>query len=147
MKKIIITLFILFIANSCHALQIPKDFDLEAFLNRPYYGKSFEQAMSGQKPFLLVMGNTKYAHTMVRFIPIGEMVDKEFGNDFNFCIINTKMPENNEFVEYFQPPNLKQPALYIVDTKQSEYLYIEKKYYTKNGIRKTLKQYLEGKLF
>ena len=147
MKKILITLFILLISNSCFALQIPKDFDLEAFLNKPYYGKSFEQAMSKQKPFLLIMGNTKYAHTMVRFIPVGEMVDKEFGHDFNFCIINTKMPENNELVEYFQPPNPKLPALYIVDTKQSKYVYIDKKYYTKRGIRKVLKKYLASELF
>ena len=147
MKKIITTVFILLLANSCFALQIPKDFDMEEFLNRPYYGKSFEQVMSKKKPFLLVMGNTKYAHTMTRFIPIGEMVDKEFGSDFNFCIINTKMPENIELVEYFNPPNPKQPALYIVDTQKSEYLYIEKKYYTKNGIRKTLRKFLDGQLF
>ena len=147
MKKIITTVFILLLANSCFALQIPKDFDMEEFLNRPYYGKSFEQVMNKKKPFLLVMGNTKYAHTMTRFIPIGEMVDKEFGSDFNFCIINTKMPENIELVEYFNPPNPKQPALYIVDTQKSEYLYIEKKYYTKNGIRKTLRKFLDGQLF
>lgn len=147
MKKILITLFILLISNSCFALQIPKDFDLEEFLNRPYYGKSFETVVNRQKPFLLVMGNTKYAHTMVRFVPIGEMVDKEFGQDFNFCLINTKVEENQELVDYFKPPHPKQPALYIVDPVQGRFLYVEKKYYTKTAIKKILRKYLNGELF
>ena len=147
MKKIILTLFILLMANSCFALTLPKDFDLDEFLNRPYYGKSFEDAVNRQKPFLLVMGNTKYAHSMVRFVPIGEMVDKEFGQDFNFCIINTKMPENDELVQYFNPPNPKQPALYIVDTQKNMFVYVQKKYYNKYSLRKVLKKYLNGELF
>ena len=147
MKKIIITLFILLIANPSFALKIPKDFDMEEFLNRPYYGKSFDTVMNREKPFLLVMGNTKYAHTMIRFVPIGEMVDKEFGSDFNFCLINTKIAENAELVEYFKPPNPKLPALYIVDPVQDKFLYVPKKYYSKYALKKFLEKYLNGEIF
>lgn len=134
-------------ANCGFAYQIPKDFNMEEFLNKPYYVKSFDTALNEDKPFLLVLANSKYINTIFKFIPLGEMVDKDFGSDFNFCIINTKIPENDYLVEYFKPNDIKQPALYIVDTQRNKFSYIDKKYYNKNALKKILTKYLNGELF
>lgn len=147
MKKIILIMILFFTVNSCFAYQIPKGVKLQELLNQPYYVKSFDTALNENKPFLLVLVNSKYAKSLVRFIPIGEMVNKEFGSEFNFCIINTKMSENDYLVEYFNPKDLKQPSLYIVDTQRNKYYYINKKCYNSYALKKILKKYLAGKLF
>ena len=147
MKKIILTIILFLFANVVFAYEIPKDFDMDEFLDRPYYVTSFESALNQQKPFLLVFANSKYVNSLFKFIPIAEMVDKEFGQNFNFCIINTKKPENEELVSYFKPSGLRSPSLYIVDTKKNKFLYVEKKYYNSIALKKILRKYLNGDLF
>lgn len=143
MKKILTLLIILLTSNLCFAL--PEGVNIKEYLNRPYLVKSFDDALNGNKPFLLVLASSKDMGNIIKFIPVGEMVDKEFGKDFDFCIINTEMEENSMLIEFFKPKSI--PALYIVDTNKDKFLYVNEKYYSKNSLRHILKKYLNGKLF
>lgn len=145
MKKIVL-LFLLFLGiNTAQAIEIPENFDIDKYLNKPYIGMPFEKAMEGDIPFLLVMGNAGNIFLLTKFAPIGEMVYEEFKDKYNFCIINTKIEENKELIEFFNPK--KQPTLYIVNPNEGNYTLIKNKYYNKRQLRKILTKYLNGTLF
>lgn len=146
MKKIIL-LFILLILSlrSVKAFEIRKNFNIDEYLNKPYIGMPFEDAMNKDIPFLLVMGNASNIILFTKLAPIGEMVYEEFKGKYNFCIINTKIESNSELVEFFAPK--KQPALYIINPKENSFTFIKNRYYNKRQLRKILTKYLNGTLF
>ena len=139
MKKFLITLILLLMANSCFAYQIPRNFNI----HKPYISMSFDMAMSREKPFLLVFASSKKPATFIRFIPIGKMVYLNFEKDFNFSLINVEFPnENGELLDFFQPETL--PAVYIVDPMTSKFLYVDSQYYNSVDLKAILTEYKKG---
>lgn len=139
MKKLLIILSLLFLPNMCQSVEIPKDFSIDI----PYFSMSFDEAMNRDIPFLLVFATSKNPASIIRFLPLGEMIYKNFDKDFNFSIINTKFEEENgRIIEFFAPKTL--PAVYIVDSKNSKYLYVDEKYYNTSDMKDILNKYRTG---
>ncbi len=141
MKKTFFTLILLLsISGFASAVQMPVNID--EYLNRPYVGMPYYQALNQKTPFLLIFANPDDLISMIKLSNIGKMVYDEYSDDFNFCIINTNIKENDTLLEYFNPKRL--PALYIINTEKMTYRYVEKKYYKKHEMRKLLNLYIKN---
>ena len=139
MKKFFILLLILIFPNFVYSFEIPKDLNI----HQPHFAMSVDEALNQDRPFLLVFASSYLPGTLVPFVPVGEMIYKNFENDYNFSIVNVEFPEQNrEALEFFKPDNI--PAVYIVDAKNNKYLYIEKRYYDSYNMKKILTKYKEG---
>ena len=145
MKKFILLLTAILTFGKVQAFDIPKNINIDDYLNKPYIGMQYEKAMQEDIPFLLVMGNSGNIFLLTKLAPIGEMVYKEFKDKYNFCIINTKSEENSELIKFFNPKRL--PALYIINPKEASFTFIKNKYHNKRQLRKILTKYAEGTLF
>ena len=143
MKRFFILLFILITQTICQAAKMPDN--INVYLNKPYIGMSYEQALDKEIPFLLIFANPKDIYTAIRLAPIGEMVYEDFNGKYNFCIINIKKKENKNLIKFYSPQ--RYPALYIIDTQNKTYTNIEKRYFRKNALRKILTKFLDGTLF
>lgn len=141
MKKIFFTLMLLI--SPCYCTQMPQNID--EYLNKPYIGMSYNEALNQKVPFLLIFANPNNLISVAKLAPIGEMVYNDFKGEYNFCIINTKIKENENLMDFFNPQKL--PALYIIDTQEKTYTLIEKKYYTKKSINRILTEFKNGTLF
>ena len=143
MKKFLILLLILIGFNKSFAYELPKDY-IE-YINKPYVGMAYNDALDNELPFLLIFARPSNAILLTKLLPIAQMVYDDFKGQYNFCIINVKIKENYEIYKFFDPPKL--PAVYIIDTQNKTYTYIEKKYYNKNDIRNILTKFKNGTLF
>jgi hypothetical protein len=144
MKKFLISLIILFSINCAFAVDLPKD--INEYLNMPYIGLTYNQAMSQELPFLLIFASPRDLPSAIRFYSIGEMVYNEFKGQYNFCVVNTKI--NNDTTSLEKIFNVeKEPAMFIIDTKERTYTLIDKKYYKKNELREILTRFKNGTLF
>ena len=143
MKKILILIITFLMASSSYAIELPDN--ISEYTTRPYLGMSFDDAVKSELPFLLVIASSANLPSVVRFAPVGEMVYKEFKDSYNFCIINAKIEENENLIQFFKPKSL--PAVYLIDGKKGKYCLVHKKYYNKTHMRKFLNLYLEGKVF
>lgn len=99
----------------------------------------YYQALNQNLPFLLIFANPKNIVAIGKLAPIAQMVYDEFKGQYNFCIINTKIKENDDIINFFNPQKL--PALYIIDTKAKTYTFIDKKYYKKRELKEILNNF------
>ena len=67
------------------------------------------------------------------------MVYEEFKGKYNFCILNTRYKENEDFAKLFNVE--EEPALFIINTKTKTYTFVDKKYYNKRKLRNILNIY------
>lgn len=144
MKKILLILTILISANICYSFDL-KDVDIKQYFDTPYFGMPYEDALDSKQPFILVLAKPNNVYSMAKFIPVGEMVYNDFKGKYNFCVINVKVKENKEILEFFHPKKL--PAVYIIDTQNKTYTFINKKYYNKKDIKIILTKFKNGTLF
>ena len=143
MKKLLLTLLILLISNIAKGIEIPSN--IGEYINKPYVGMEYNYALTQDLPLLLIFASPNNITSLARLFPIAEMVYKEFKGQYNFCIINTKIEENENLIEFFSPEKL--PALYIIDTNEKTYTYIPKKYYKKHEMKELLTDFKNGTLF
>lgn len=145
MKKIFITALVLLIGCIGFALELPKDFNIYDYVDKPYYGTPYEEALKKELPFLLIFAKPSNIVVLAKLFPIIEMVYDEFQGQYNYCIINAKINDNEDLVKFYAPK--KYPALYIIDTQNRTYTLIEKKYYNKRDIKEILTRFKNGTLF
>lgn len=119
--------------------------NIKEYIDKPYVGMSYENALNSDLPFLLIIAKPDNAFMLTKFFPIAEMVYNDFKDEYNFCIINAKVKENDDLVYFFSPE--KMPATYIIDTQNETYTYIDRKYYNKRDIKKILTKFKNGTLF
>lgn len=141
MKKFLLILLILLIPNFAKGI----DISIDEYINKPYVGMEYNYALSQDLPLLLIFASPKNITSLARLLPIAEMVHKEFKGQYNYCIINTIIKDNDNLVSFFKPEKL--PALYIIDTNENTYTFIQKKYYKKNEMRELLTKFKNGTLF
>ncbi len=148
MKKIFLTLICIFIAQTAIAIDMPAGLpvdvsqeEINSYLNKSQLGMPYWQALGQDIPFLLVFANSENIFSLVRLAPIGKMVYEEFKGKYNFCVLNTKYTENQDFAELFYVE--EEPALFIINTKAKTYTFVDKKYYNKRKLRKILTIYAE----
>ena len=145
MKKIFITLSILLIGLTGFAMELPKDFNIYDYIDKPYVGMSYGEALKSELPCLLIFAKPSNIVVLAKLFPIIEMVYDEFQGQYNYCIINAKVNDNEELIKFYSPK--KYPALYIIDTQNRTYTLIEKKYYNKRDIKEILTRFKNGTLF
>ena len=146
MKKILfLTLALLISYNSCYSSENSNKIKIKDYLNTPYIGIPYNEALERELPFLLILARPDNAFMLTKFFPIAETVYNDFKGEYNFCIINAKIKENEEIVNFFNPE--KYPATYIIDTQERTYTYIDKKYYNKKDIKKILTKFKDKTLF
>lgn len=145
MKKIFITFLILITGLTSFALEIPKDFNIYDYIDKPYVGKAYGEALKDDLPLLLIFAKPSNIVVLAKLFPIIEMVYDEFQGQYNYCIINAKINDNEDLVKFYAPK--KYPALYIIDTQNRTYTLIEKKYYNKRDIKEILTRFKDGTLF
>ena len=145
MKKILL-IFILFILsqNICYSDNI-KNINIKEYVNKPYIGMQFDEALNNELPLIVIFAKPENAFMLAKLIPIAEMVYKDFKGEYNFSIINAKIEENSNLIKFFNPP--KFPALYLIDTQNYTYTYIDKKYYNKRDVKEILTKFRDGVLF
>ena len=139
MKKILFTLIILFAASFCQAAE---NINITDYLDKPYVGMAYNEALTKEIPFLLVFVNPANIVYLAKFGPIGEMVYNEFKGQYNFCVINSKNKENKDLVKFFDTKN--KLALYLIDPVGKTYTYVDKRYYNKRDMREILTKFKEG---
>lgn len=127
------------------ALELPKDFNIYDYIDKPYVGTEYKEALQSELPLLLIFAKPSNIVVLAKLYPIIEMVYDEFQGQYNYCIINAKIDENEELINFYSPQ--KYPALYIIDTQNKTYTLIEKKYYNKRDIKEILTRFKEGTLF
>lgn len=142
MKKFILTFICLFIP--CFSISSEMSLNINEYLNKQYIGMPYNQALQQEIPFLLIFANPNNIISIVKLSSVGEIIYNEFKGQYNFCIINSKSKENQKLIDVFRYKNL--PALFIIDTNQRTYLYIDKKYYKKQELRKILTEFKKGTL-
>ena len=145
MRKIFITFLILITGVTSFALEIPKDFNIYDYIDKPYVGTEYNEALKSEQPLLLIFAKPSNIVVLAKLFPIIEMVYDEFQGQYNYCVINAKIKDNEELVNFYNPK--KFPALYLIDTQNKTYTLIEKKYYNKRDIKKILTRFKDGTLF
>ena len=141
MKKIFFLICITFLLTCQQA----NSENISDYINKPYAGMAYSVALKQDIPFLLIFAEPSNAIVLFRLMPLVNMVYNNYKGQYNFCIINTSIEENNELVNYFAPKKL--PALYLIDTKNMTYTLIESKYYNKNALNKILKGFKKETLY
>lgn len=145
MKKIFLTFLVLLTGLCGFTLEIPKDFNIYDYVDKPYVGMQYNEAIHSKLPLLLIFAKPSNIVVLAKLFPIIEMVYDEFQGQYNYCAINVKIDENEELVNFYSPK--KFPALYLIDTQNKTYTLIEKKYYNKRDIREILTRFKNGTLF
>ena len=134
MKKLLLLIFIIFLLpQNCLALNIKE------YLDKPYLGISYEKGIKQTSPFILVFANSNDIFSIIKMAPIGEMIYDEFKGKYNFCILNTKINENQELYEAFGI-NEKLPIMLVINTKTQTFYQINKKYYNKKDLKNILSE-------
>lgn len=141
MKKIFFTIFLSFFMLTSQANAT----NFWEYAQKPYVGMAYSEALSQELPFLLIFAEPKNIVVLSKLMPLVEMVYNDFKGQYNFCIINTSIEENDELVKFFNPKKL--PALYLIDTHKRTYTLIEKKYYNKHALKNILTKFKNGTLF
>lgn len=147
MKKIFLSIILcLFISQTVKAFEIPSGLpadisqqEINSYLNKSQLGMPYWQALNQDLPFLLIFANSNHLFSLVRLAPIGQMVYEEFKGKYNFCILNTRYKENEDFAKLFNVE--EEPALFIINTKTKTYTFVDKKYYNKRKLRNILNIY------
>lgn len=137
MKRFLFIFSFLFLPYFANCAEMPVN--INEYINKPYVGMEYYQALNQNLPFLLIFANPKNVVSIGKLAPIAQMVYNEFKGQYNFCIINTKIKKNDDIVSFFNPQKL--PALYIIDTKAKTYTFIDKKYYKKRELREILTKF------
>ena len=145
MKKIFLTFLVLLTGLFGFAMEIPKDFNIYDYIDKPYVGTEYNEALKSEQPLLLIFAKPSNIVVLAKLFPIIEMVYDEFQGQYNYCVINAKIKDNEELVNFYNPK--KFPALYLIDTQNKTYTLIEKKYYNKRDIKKILTRFKDGTLF
>lgn len=145
MKKFFITFLIIFTANFAFGFEMPTGREILEYSKQPYIGMPFNEALKKDLPYILIFANPANVFMLSRLAPIAQMAYDEFKGQYNFCIVNTSVSENEILINYFKPEKL--PALYLIDTKEKTFTLIERKYYNKKAIRKILTKFKDGTLF
>lgn len=137
MKKIFFTILLLLSPNFVKA----SDFDLNIheYLGKSYIGMPYEQAIEQKIPFLLIFANPNDITSIIKLLSLGKMVYDEFKGQYNFCILSTKARENKHLIKEFDVK--KKPALFIIDTQNQTYTYVERKYYKQRKLREILTEF------
>ena len=138
MKKILLLIFILFLIPQ-KSLAI----NINEYLNKSYIGIPYEQGLNNTLPLILVFANSKDIFSIVKMVPIGEMIYTEFKGKYNFCILNTKIEENRKLFEAFGI-NEKLPVLLVINTQTQTFYQINKKYYNKEDLNTILDEIYSG---
>ena len=150
MRKIILIISTLILTSQLStAAELPEgipsnliQYDVKSYINKSQIGMPYWSALKQKTPFLLVFANSNNIFSLVKLAPIGQMVYEEFKGRYNFCILNTKFQENQDFSKLF---NVKEePALFIINTQEKTYTYIDKKYYNKKKIKQILEIYTQN---
>lgn len=141
MKKIFLLLCLCFFTSCQPCFSI----NFAEYSNKPYVGMAYTEALEQELPLLLIFAEPDNIIFLARLMPLVNMVYNEYKGQYNFCIINTSIKENKELTDFFAPKNL--PALYLIDTKNRTYTFINKKYYNKSALRKILTKFKNGTLF
>ncbi len=141
MKKIFFTILIFFFMFNLQANATT----LWEYTKKPYVGMAYSEALNQELPFLLIFAEPKNIVVLSKLMPLVEMVYNDFKGQYNFCIINTSIEENDELVKFFAPKNL--PTLYLIDTNNRTYTLIEKRYYNKHALKNILTRFKNGTLF
>ena len=137
MKRFLFIFSLIFLPHFANCTEIP--ININEYINKPYVGMEYYQALNQNLPFLLIFANPKNIVAIGKLAPIAQMVYDEFKGQYNFCIINTKIKENDDIINFFNPQKL--PALYIIDTKAKTYTFIDKKYYKKRELKEILNNF------
>lgn len=137
MKRFLIITSFLFLPYFANCAEMPVN--INEYINKPYIGMEYYQALEQDLPFLLIFANPNNIIALSKLLPIGQMVYDEFKGKYNFCIINTKIKKNDDIISFFNPKKL--PALYIIDTKARTYTFIDKKYYKKRELKEILTKF------
>ena len=145
MKKVIAVFLVLILGLTGFALELPRDFSIQDYADKPYVGMEYEKALQRELPLLLIFAKPSNIIVLAKLFPIIEMVYDEFQGQYNYCVINAKIDENKDLVNFYSPK--KYPALYIINTQERTYTLIEKKYYNKRDIKEILIRFKDGTLF
>jgi hypothetical protein len=113
---------------------------IREYLDRPYVGMNYHDALRADRPFALVFADPKDIFSILRFAPAGEMLVKEFDGKYNAAILSVKDDYNKRLAEAFHAKRL--PALYLIDTKTQTYMAVNSRDYTPNKLRIILNDYL-----
>lgn len=140
MKKFLLTLTILLIQSQAISAQIPQNID--EYLNKPYLGMSYIEALRQEQPFLLIFANPDDLTSIAKMTGIGQMVYNEFKGQYNFCVINTKITTNKQLTQAYNVKRL--PALYLINTQTKTFIFVDKKYYKKREIKRILNIFKNG---
>ncbi len=133
MKKLLLILILLILPYKCYAINV------NDYLNKPYIGISYEKGLTQEIPFILVFANSKDVFSIMKLLPIGEMVYDEFKGKYNFCILNTKIQENEELFNAFKIDE-RLPVMVVINPKTQTFYQIDKKHFNKKDLRKILNQ-------
>lgn len=145
MKKILLSIISLFISYQAFAFDMPTGKEILEYSKMPYIGTPINEAMQKDLPYILIFANPNNIFMLTRLAPIAQMAYDEFKGQYNFCIVNASIDENEVLVHSFNPEKL--PALYLINTQEKSYTYIDRKYYNKKSIRKILTKFKDGTLF
>ncbi len=134
MKKLLLLIFILLIfPNNCYALNIKE------YLNKPYIGVPYEQGITQNLPFILVFANSRDIFSVIKMAPIGEMIYDEFKGKYNFCILNTKIEENEKLYDAFGIDE-KLPVMLVINPQTQTFYQINREYYNKRDLKEILNE-------
>lgn len=143
MKKFLLTLIFILFPLYAISMEIPQN--INEYLNKPYLGLTYLQALQKKEPFLLIFANPNDLTTIIKLSSIGEMIYNEFKEQYNFCVINVKAKENKALTKAYNVTKL--PALYLIDTQNKTYIFVPEKYYKKNKLKYILTKFKNGTLF
>ncbi len=146
MKKLLLIILIFLLSyNISHSSEIKNKINILDYIDTPFVGMPYNEALNSEAPFILILAKPDNAFMLTKFFPIAKTVYKDFKGEYNFCILNAKIKENEELVSFFAPD--KYPAAYIIDTQNRTYTYIDRKYYNKKDIKKILTKFKDKTLF
>ena len=134
MKKFLLTFILLMLPCISMGGENPKN--IEEYINKPYIGMQYEQALQEDLPFILMFANPNNVIYLPKYFSIGEMVYNEFKGQYNFCIINTKIKQNKYLTEGFNVK--KQPAVFLINTQRQTFIKVDRKNFNKKDLREIL---------
>ncbi len=140
MKKIFLILTIFILTQTC---AYSDSLIFTNYLSRDYVGLEYQDAITRNKPFLLVFVSSKDIKSILKSLKIGQYIYKHYNSYFNFSILNTENSENAQLAKSYNAKEF--PALFLVDPEKNSYIRIPKKYQTHNNLKRILDNYLETK--
>ena len=82
MKRFLIITSFLFLPYFANCAEMPVN--INEYINKPYIGMEYYQALEQDLPFLLIFANPNNIIALSKLLPIGQMVYDEFKGKYNF---------------------------------------------------------------